>query len=54
VPQRRGVKGYLDALAEQAQRTDKACVVVLDNAPFHTSGMIRGREEEWAAKGLRL
>ena len=53
---RRGgeVKGYLDALAEQAQRTDKACVVVLDNAPFHTSGMIREREEEWAAKGLRL
>ena len=52
---RRGgeVKGYLDALAEQAQRTDKACAVVLGNAPFHTSGMIREREEEWAAKGLR-
>jgi putative transposase len=48
------VKDYLDALAEQAQRMDKACVVVLDNAPFHTSGMIREREEEWAAKGLRL
>ena len=48
------VKDYLDALAEQAQRMNKACVVVLDNAPFHTSGMIREREEEWAAKGLRL
>ena len=28
--------------------------MVLGNAPFHTSGMIREREEGWAAKGLRL
>jgi putative transposase len=48
------VKHYLDALAEQARRGGKPCVVVLDNAPFHTSGMIREREEEWEARGLRL
>jgi putative transposase len=48
------VKDYLDALAEQARREGKPCVVVLDNAPFHTSGMIREREEEWKARGLRL
>ncbi len=28
---------YLEALAEKAQREDKPCVVVLDNAPFHTA-----------------
>ncbi len=46
------VKDYLDALAERAHRMDKACVVVPDNAPVHTSGVVREREEEWAAKGL--
>ena len=48
------VKGYLDALAEQAQREGKPCVVVLDNAPFHTAGMIRESEAQWEARGLRL
>lgn len=48
------VKDYLDALAEQAQREGKPCVVVLDNAPFHTAGMIREREARWEARGLRL
>jgi putative transposase len=48
------VKSYLDALAEKAEREGKPCVVVLNNAPFHTSGMIREREEQWEAKGLRL
>lgn len=45
---------YLDALAEEAQREDKPCVVVLDNAPFHTAGVIREREQEWEARGLTL
>lgn len=45
---------YLDALAEEAQREDKPCVVVLDNAPFHTAGVIRECEEEWKARGLTL
>ncbi len=49
-----GVVGYLDALTEQAQRMNKTCVVVLDNAPFHTVRAVREREEEWAAKGLVL
>ena len=48
------VIGYLDALAEKAQREGRLCVVVLDNAPFHTAGAIREREAEWEAKGLRL
>ena len=45
---------YMEALAEKAQRQDKPCVVVLDNAPFHTAGVIREREVEWEAKGLTL
>jgi hypothetical protein len=48
------VKDYPDAPAEQAHRMDKARVVVPDNAPFRTSGVVREREEEWAAKGSRL
>jgi putative transposase len=48
------VKHYLDALAEQAQREGKPCVVVLDNAPFHSAGVIREREAWWEARGLRL
>ncbi len=45
---------YLDALAGKAQREDKPCVVVLDNAAFHTAGVIWEREAEWEAKGLTL
>jgi putative transposase len=45
---------YLDALAHKARREDKPCVVVLDNAPYHTAGVIREREEEWEARGLTL
>ncbi len=44
---------YLDALAERASLA-KPYVVVLDNAPFHTAGAIREREEEWETRGLRL
>ncbi len=50
----RKVFGYLDALAEQAEEGGKRCVVVLDNAPFHTARMIRERELEWATRGLVL
>lgn len=48
------VLGYLDALVEQAEGEGKPCVVVLDNAPFHTARVVREREEEWAARGLVL
>jgi putative transposase len=48
------VLGYLDALAEQAEGEGKACVVVLDNAPFHTARVVRERESEWAGRGLVL
>jgi|SRR5215212_3898351 len=47
------VKHYPDALAEQAQREGKPCVLVLDDAPFHTAGTIREREAQWEARGLR-
>ena len=45
---------YLDALAHEAQQAGKPCVVVLDNAPFHTAGVVREREEEWEEMGLTL
>jgi putative transposase len=45
---------YLNALAEKARREDNPCVVVLDNAPFHTAGVIREREGQWEARGLVL
>lgn len=31
------VIGYLDALAEEAEKAGEEVVVVLDNAPFHTA-----------------
>jgi DDE superfamily endonuclease len=45
---------YLDALAHEAEQAGKPCVVVLDNAPFHTAGVVREREEEWEEMGLTL
>ena len=48
------VASYLYALAEQAHTEGKPCVVVLDNASFHTARMVREREGEWEEKGLVL
>jgi putative transposase len=48
------VMGYLDALAQEAEKADEEVVVVMDNAPLHTAGIIREREEEWEGSGLRL
>ncbi len=48
------VMGYLDALAQNAEQEHKPCVVVLDNAPFHTAGVVREHEEAWEARGLTL
>ena len=45
---------YLDALAHEAEQEGKPCVVVLDNAPFHTAGVVREREEGWEEMGLTL
>lgn len=42
---------YLDALAHEAQQAGKPCVVVLDNAPFHTAGVVREREQWWEGGG---
>ena len=47
------VVGYLDALAEEAGRTGKPTVVVLDNAPSHKAGAVREREPGWEER-LRL
>ena len=41
------VMGYLDALAQEAEKAGEEVVVVMDNAPFHTAGIIREREQEW-------
>ena len=48
------VVSYLDALAEDAAKGGKEVVVVMDNAPFHTSGVVREREGEWERRGLSL
>jgi putative transposase len=48
------VMGYLDALAEEAERANKPTVVVLDNAPFHTAKAVKERRLLWEAKGLKL
>lgn len=48
------VSRYLDALAREARKAGEEVVVVMDNAPFHTSKIIREREEGWEQMGLRL
>ena len=48
------VLGYLDSLAEEAQREGRRVVVVLDNAPFHKAGAIQEGRAGWEAKGLEL
>ena len=42
---------YLDALAHKAEQEGKPCVVVLDNAPFHTAGVVREREQRSGRRG---
>lgn len=48
------VIGYLDALAEEAERAGEEVVVVLDNASFHTSRALTDKQPGWDSKGLRL
>ncbi len=48
------VVGYLDALAQQTERTNKPAVVVLDNAPFHTAKVVKEKQPIWEANGLKL
>jgi putative transposase len=48
------VVAYLEALAEEAERSGKPCVVVLDNAPFHKSKGVGEKAWEWEARGLTL
>ena len=46
------VVGYLDFLAEEAERKDKLVVVVLDNAPFHRARAVEDRRAGWGRRGL--
>ena len=48
------VVAYLDLLAEEAERKGRPVVVVLDNAPFHTAGVVEDRRAGWEARGLKL
>lgn len=48
------VLGYLNSLAEEAERKGRRVVVVLDNAPFHKAGAIQEARAGWEAKGLEL
>lgn len=43
-----------DTLAEKAHTEGKPCVVVLDNASFHTAIAIREREAQWERRAMRL
>lgn len=45
---------YLDALAGEAEGTDKPVVVVMDNASFHTAKAVKKRQPVWKSKGLKL
>jgi putative transposase len=46
------VLGYLNSLAEEAERKGRRVVVVLDNAPFHRAGAVQDARAGWEAKGL--
>jgi transposase len=42
------------SIARDLDRWSEEVVVVLDNAPFHTAGALREREEGWQEVGLSL
>ena len=46
--------GYLDSLAEEAERKGRRVVVVLDNASFHEAKAVQGGRPRWGARGSRL
>lgn len=55
MPDGGGALGYLNSLAEEAERKGRRVVVVfLDNAPFHKAGAIQDARVGWEAKGLEL
>lgn len=37
-----------------AQRLSRKTVLVIDNAPVHTSGAVKARQEHWQRQGLHL
>lgn len=48
------VIAYLDALAKETADKGEETVVVMDNAPSHTAGVVREREDRWKQRGLSL
>lgn len=48
------VIAYLHALAREAANNSEEVVVVMDNAPSHTAGVVRECEQGWQEMGLRL
>lgn len=44
----------IDEIAEEAEKTNKNTVLVLDNAPWHVSKKIQMKEEEWERQNLYL
>ena len=54
MPQRRGGELPQRSGGASAHREGKPCVVVLDNASFHTAEAVREREAQWERRGMRL
>ena len=54
MPQRRGGELPQRSGGASPHREGKPCVVVLDNASFHSARMVGEREGEWEEKGLVL
>jgi transposase len=44
----------VECLDEIAERVNKPTVIVIDNAPWHTSEIVRSRQKVWAQKDLYL
>ncbi len=52
----RSIKGQFvaECLDEIAERITKPTVIVMDNAPWHTSELVQSRQKVWAQKDLYL
>lgn len=47
-------KFVIECIDELAQQIERPTVIVLDNAPWHVSAMIKMKEKQWNEKGLYL
>lgn len=53
-PQNINGQFIIECVDEVAQNINKLTVLVLDNAPWHTSKLVMEKQEEWNEKGLYL